>query len=474
LEETGIEGFDRREGPSGEEAVTPDPRRTLPAVGALLEIDGVRRVLERAPRELVVEVVRSVVEDARRPGAAAPADDTAWLAAIEARLAERQLPSLRRVINGTGVVLHTNLGRAPLARVALQAMSEVAAGFSNLEYDVATGARGSRHIHCSSLLAELTGAEDALVVNNCAAALVLALNTLSDGREAVISRGELVEIGGSFRVPDIMAKSGATLVEVGTTNRTHPDDYRRVLSQRTGAIVSVHRSNFAQEGFVASVSVRELVPIAAEGGVPLLYDFGSGLMLDLAPWGLAGEPTARDAVRSGASLVLMSGDKLLGGPQSGIIVGKAGLIAALRRNPLARAFRVDKLTLAALEATLVLYRDPARAADEVPVLAMLTTPVSVLEERALQLVRVLSTRGVTAQMARTEATVGGGAFPTARVPSAALALDVPSPEAAEARLRAARVPVVGRIADGRVLLDLRGIAPEADGELADLVAGAFA
>ncbi len=454
--------------------MTADPRRTLPAVGALLDIDGMRRVLERAPRELVVEVVRSVVEDARRPGAAAPDDAAAWLAAIEARLAERQLPSLRRVINATGVVLHTNLGRAPLARAALQAMSEVAAGFSNLEYDVATGTRGSRHVHCSLLLAELTGAEDALVVNNCAAALVLALNTLSDGREAVISRGELVEIGGSFRVPDIMAKSGATLVEVGTTNRTHPDDYRRVLSQRTGAIVSVHRSNFAQEGFVASVSVRELVPIAAEGGVPLLHDFGSGLMLDLAPWGLAGEPTVRDAVQSGASLVLMSGDKLLGGPQSGIIVGKAGLVAALRRNPLARAFRVDKLTLAALEATLVLYRDPARARAEVPALAMLTTPVSVLEERALRLVRVLSTRGVTAQMARTEATVGGGAFPTTRVPSAALALDVPSPEAAEARLRAARVPVVGRIADGRVLLDLRGIMPEADSELADLVAGALA
>lgn len=454
--------------------MTADPRRTLPAVGALLDIDGMRRVLERAPRELVVEVVRSVVEDARRPGAAAPDDAAAWLAAIEARLAERQLPSLRRVINATGVVLHTNLGRAPLARAALRAMSEVAAGFSNLEYDVATGTRGSRHVHCSSLLAELTGAEDALVVNNCAAALVLALNTLSDGREAVISRGELVEIGGSFRVPDIMAKSGATLVEVGTTNRTHPDDYRRVLSQRTGAIVSVHRSNFAQEGFVASVSVRELVPIAAEGGVPLLHDFGSGLMLDLAPWGLAGEPTVRDAVQSGASLVLMSGDKLLGGPQSGIIVGKAGLVAALRRNPLARAFRVDKLTLAALEATLVLYRDPARARAEVPALAMLTTPVSVLEERALRLVRVLSTRGVTAQMARTEATVGGGAFPTTRVPSAALALDVPSPEAAEARLRAARVPVVGRIADGRVLLDLRGIMPEADSELADLVAGALA
>jgi L-seryl-tRNA(Ser) seleniumtransferase len=454
--------------------VTPDSRRTLPAIGALLEIDGVRRVLEHAPRELVVDVVRSVVEDARRPGARAPGDDAGWLAAIEARLLERQVPSLRRVINATGVVLHTNLGRAPLASAALRAMSDVAAGFSNLEYDVDTGARGSRHVHCASLLTELTGAEDALVVNNCAAALVLALNTLSDGREALISRGELVEIGGSFRVPDIMAKSGATLVEVGTTNRTHPDDYRRVLSQRTGAIVSVHRSNFAQEGFVASVSVRELVPIAAEGGVPLLYDFGSGLMLDLAPWGLAGEPTARDAVRSGASLVLMSGDKLLGGPQAGIIVGKAGLVAALRRNPLARAFRVDKVTLAALEATLVLYRDPARAVAAVPALAMLTTPVSVLEERALRLVSVLSSRGVTAQMARTEATVGGGAFPTARVPSAALALDVPSPEAAERRLRAARVPVVGRIADGRVLLDLRGILPEADDELAELVAAALA
>jgi L-seryl-tRNA(Ser) seleniumtransferase len=454
--------------------VTDDPRRALPAVGTLLEVAGVRRVLDRAPRELVVDVVRSLVEDARRAGVSVPADDTAWIAAIEARLALRLRPSLRRVINATGVVLHTNLGRAPLARVALDAIRDVAAGFSNLEYDLATGERGSRHVHCAALLAELTGAEDALVVNNCAAALVLALNTLSEGREAVISRGELVEIGGSFRVPDIMSRSGATLVEVGTTNRTHPDDYRRVLSQRTGAIVSVHRSNFSQEGFVASVAVRDLAPIAAEGGVPLVHDFGSGLLLDLAPWGLPGEPAARDAVRAGASLVLMSGDKLLGGPQAGLIVGRAGLIAALRRNPLARALRVDKLTLAALEATLALYRDPQRAVAEVPALVMLTAPVAALEARAERIVRVLAGRGVRALVAHTEATVGGGAFPTARLPSAAVALDARPAEGAEAALRAGAVPVVGRIADGCLLLDLRTVLPETDDELTALVAGALA
>jgi len=453
--------------------VKADARRALPAVGALLELEGVRRLLERAPRGLVAEVVRSVVDDARRAGVPAPDDDARWLEAIEARLAQRQLPSLRRVINATGVVLHTNLGRAPLAPAALEAMRTVASGFSNLEYDVAAGARGSRHTHCAALLAELTGAEDALVVNNCAAALVLALNTLSDGREAVISRGELVEIGGSFRVPDIMAKSGATLVEVGTTNRTHADDYRRALSPRTGAIVSVHRSNFAQEGFVASVPVRELVPIAAEGGVPLLHDFGSGLLVDLAPWGLTGEPTARDAVRAGASLVLMSGDKLLGGPQAGVIVGRAALVAALRRNPLARALRVDKLTLAALEATLALSRDPARAVSGIPALALLTAGVGALEERARRLAEALAARGVRGRVVPSEATVGGGAFPTARLPSAALALDVEAPDRADARLRAARVPVIGRIVEGRLLLDLRGVLPETDDELAALVAEAL-
>ena len=457
--------------------MTADPRRSLPAVGTLLELDGVRRLLASAPRDLVTDVVRSVIEHARQGPTPAPIDDAEWVRAIEASLVQRQRSTLRRVINATGVVLHTNLGRAPLATAALDAVRVVAQGFSTLEYDVVTGTRGSRHVHCTALLTELTGAEDALVVNNCAAALVLSLNTFADGRDAIISRGELVEIGGSFRVPDIMAKSGARLVEVGTTNRTHADDYRRALSTRTGALVSVHRSNFTLEGFVASVPVRELVPIAAEGGVPLLHDFGSGLLLDLSPWGLTGEPSARDAVKAGASLVMMSGDKMLGGPQAGIIVGKADLIGALRRNPLARALRVDKLTLAALEATLALYRDPAHAVTAIPALAMLTTPVMALEARASNLVAMLSANGVpsrVARVARTQATVGGGAFPGARIPSAAITLDVASPELLEAKLRGGMVPVVGRITDGKVVLDLRSVCPELDDELGALVARALA
>jgi L-seryl-tRNA(Ser) seleniumtransferase len=440
-----------------------DPRRALPAVGTLLESEGVRALLTSAPHALVADAARDAVDAARRDPADAPASDDAWAASVARHLEARQRSSLRRVINATGVVLHTNLGRAPLARVAIAAIAEIAAGFSTLEYDADAGARGSRHAHCAALLAELTGAEDALVVNNCAAALVLALNTLADGKEAVISRGELVEIGGSFRVPDIMAKSGARLLEVGTTNRTHPDDYRRALSPATGAIVVVHRSNFVLEGFVASV--RDLVPIAAEGRVPLLHDFGSGLLLDLAPWGLTGEPTARDAVAAGASLVLMSGDKLLGGPQAGLIVGSRALVGALRRNPLARAVRVDKLTLAALHATLSLYRDPARAVREIPALAMITAPAAALRERATRLAASLRAAGLAVDVVDSEATVGGGAFPSAVIPSAALALAT----SLEPRLRRGRVPVVGRIADGRLLLDLRAIAADEDDLLAALM-----
>ena len=456
--------------------MTGDPRRSLPAVSTLLDLDGVRRLLETAPRDLVTDVVRSVIDHARRSAAPSPPDDAAWVRAIELALEQRQRSTLRRVINATGVVLHTNLGRAPLAAAALDAIRAVAQGYSTLEYDVATGGRGSRHAHCTSLLVELTGPEDALVVNNCAAALVLALNTFCEGRDAIISRGELVEIGGSFRVPDIMGKSGARLVEVGTTNRTHADDYRRALTPATGAIVSVHRSNFTLEGFVSSVAVRDLVPLAAEAGVPLLHDFGSGLLLDLSPWGLTGEPSARDAVKAGASLVMMSGDKLLGGPQAGIIVGSATAIGALRRNPLARALRVDKLTLAALEATLALYRDPARAVSAIPTLAMLTTPVMTLEARAGRLIATLSAAGVPApavRVERTSATVGGGAFPGASIPSAAVTLAVTSPDALEAKLRAGSVPVIGRIADRKVVLDLRSVPAELDDELGALVAKAI-
>ncbi len=433
--------------------------RQLPAVGTVLERAALRALAAEWPRALVADAVRAIIADARA-GQPLPDSDEAWRSAVEGRVQSRTTATLRAAINATGVVLHTNLGRAPLARAALSAVEQVASGASTLEYDVDAGARGSRHVHCAALLAELTGADDAIVVNNCAAGLVLALQALASGRETIVSRGELVEIGGSFRVPEIMAASGTTLVEVGTTNRTHVADYRTALTPRTGAIVKVHRSNFTLEGFVAEASVAELVPVAAEGNVPLLHDFGSGLMLDLSPWGLSGEPTAREAVRAGATLVMMSGDKLLGGPQAGIILGTREAIAALRRHPLARALRVDKLTLAALEATLQLYRDPARALREIPALAMLTAAVTAIRERAESLATQLG--GATdLRIEDSEATVGGGAFPAARIASVALTFGG-AVDALEARLRRAALPVVGTVRDGRLRLDLRSVPPDQD------------
>jgi len=436
-----------------------DLRRALPAVHVVLERPRIRELLGDAPRGVVLDAVRTVL-NASRSGSVPPNED-AMDAAIAAEVARRTQPSLRPVFNATGVVLHTNLGRAPLARAAIEAIARTAGGSSNLEYDLERGERGSRYGHCVQLLCELTGAEDAIVVNNCAAALVLALNSFAEDKGALVSRGELIEIGGSFRVPDIMAKSGARLVEVGTTNRTHADDYRRALTPDTGAIVKVHRSNFAVHGFVAEATLEDLTPIAREGNVPLLFDFGSGLLLSLEPYGLAGEPIARDAVRAGATLTFMSGDKLLGGPQAGIIVGEAVAISACRRNPLARAVRVDKLTLAALEATLSLYRDPERAIHEVPVLAMLTAKADDVRQRAGRIASRLTSAGRSATVEASEATVGGGAFPTARIPSYAIVLGGDA-VATEARLRDAAQPVVARIADGRVWLDVRSLPQEQD------------
>ncbi len=441
-----------------------DGRRSLPAVGALLERPGVRALGIGVARALLTEAARRAVAAVRDGRDAPPPDDAAWDDRVARALHLLQRPSLRPVINGTGVVLHTNLARAPRAAAAHDAIGRTAAGACNLEYDVENGRRGSRYVHCVSLLCELTGAEDAIVVNNCAAALVLALNTFARDREAIISRGELVEIGGSFRVPDIMARSGAILREVGTTNRTHPDDYRTAHTPNTGAIVKVHRSNFAITGFVAEASLRDLAPIAAEQGVPLLFDFGSGLMLDLSEFGLSGEMVARDAVRDGATLTLMSGDKLLGGPQAGIMLGRAGAIDECRRNPLCRALRVDKLTLAALEATLALYRDPPRALADIPALAMLTAPVERVRARAESLGATLAALGVAGDVLASDATVGGGAFPSARIPSAALALRGDA-VALDAQLRAGETPVIGRIEHDRLLIDLRSVPPALDASL---------
>ena len=444
-----------------------DPRRRLPSVNALLEREDIRALLATAPRSVVVDAVRESI-DAARTAATVPADDQ-WLPAVSSRLAAAQRPSLRPVINATGVVLHTNLGRAPLARVAIEAMQRAALGYTNLEYDVDRGARGSRYTHCVSLLRELTGAEDALVVNNNAAALVLALNALARGREAVISRGELVEIGGSFRIPEIMERSGATLREVGTTNRTHLADYEGALGPETGVLMKVHRSNFEMQGFVADVDVAALARLAADRELPLVHDLGSGLLVSLDAIGLSGEPTAAEVVRAGAGLVTMSGDKLLGGPQAGIIVGRADLVKRLRESPLARALRVDKFTIAALEATLALYRDSARALREIPVLRMLAAPAAALRTRAEALQAAIGA-GVT--IVDAESSVGGGAFPAARIASVALAIEPVG--RLDERLRLGDPPVIGRVADDRLLLDLRTVREEEDALLSAAARAALA
>jgi L-seryl-tRNA(Ser) seleniumtransferase len=447
-----------------------DARRRLPSVTSLLESGGVQALLEQTPRAVVVDAIRRTIDAARLAPAAAPSTDQEWARAVSDAVAQTVAPSLRPVINATGVVLHTNLGRAPLAATAIDAIVRVAHGFSNLEYDLGTGARGSRYVHCAELLRELTGAEDALVVNNGAAALVLVLNTVAEGRDAIVSRGELVEIGGSFRIPDVMRKSGARLVEVGTTNRTHPDDYERAIGAETGAILKVHRSNFALTGFVAEASIASLSALGAPRGVPVVHDLGSGLLISLAEYGLAGEPTAREALRAGASIVTMSGDKLLGGPQAGIILGARAVLDRIRKNPLTRSYRVDKLTLAALEATLALYREPARAIREIPVLAQLTASVSALRERAERLRASIGDSRV--EVVETKASVGGGAFPTAEIPSAGVAI-AGRAEAVEQRLRGNDPPIIGRIAEGRVVLDLRTVASGQDADLAVAVRAAI-
>jgi L-seryl-tRNA(Ser) seleniumtransferase len=438
-------------------------------VARLLEQPGVRALLDVVPRNLVVAAAREAVE-AVRAGAAVPAD---WGEAIGERVRHHLAPSLQPVLNATGVVLHTNLGRAPLAEPALAALRAVAAGYSNLELDLASGARGSRSDHCATRLAGLTRTEGALVVNNAAAALLLALNTVADGKEVLISRGELIEIGGSFRIPDILEKSGARLREVGTTNRTRLEDYRTGLTSRAGAILTVHRSNFQQTGFVASPAPSDLAGLAREAGLPYLYDIGSGLLVDLSAYGLGDEPRVDQAVAAGADLVVFSGDKLLGGPQAGCLVGRAALIGAASHNPLTRALRPDKLTLAALEATLALYHDPAVALREIPVLRMLTLEAGELERRARRLAEAIGPAarppvpGVSA--------VGGGAFPGAVLPTTLVPVHPGSVGAAglALRLRLGQPAVLARISGDQVVLDPRTLPEDAFAAIGAAVARAL-
>jgi L-seryl-tRNA(Ser) seleniumtransferase len=447
-----------------------DPRRAIPSVDRLLASTEFASLLERHPRARVVGALRDVIADVRAgalPGEDGSSGPAAYALDVTRRLATSDVPSLRRVINATGVVLHTNLGRAPLAEPAADAMVAAARDYTNLEYDLAAGERGSRYEHCAALLCELTGASAALVVNNAAAALVLALNTVARGGGVVVSRGELVEIGGGFRIPEILERSSARLVEVGATNRTRVRDYEAALTDPSvRAILKVHRSNFRITGFTEEASLGALAEVAERRGVPLLYDLGSGLMVPPASVGLSGEPTPQESLAAGADLVTFSGDKLLGGPQAGILLGRRDLVEAARSNPLCRALRVDKVTLAGLEATLRLYRDPRRAVREIPTLRMLAATAAELERRAEGVVAELESRGVRARAVRSEGAVGGGTFPGVTLESCAVELlDAPA-EALARELRNGEPPVIGHIRDERLRLDLRTVLPGQEGILA--------
>jgi L-seryl-tRNA(Ser) seleniumtransferase len=424
-----------------------DQRHTIPPVNRLLAEAAERGLADRAPRPVLLNAIRAVLDDARDRGGTAPA--TGWLAEVEKRLAEIQRPSLRRVINATGVVLHTNLGRAPLAAAAVDAMVE-AARYSTLEYDLEAGARGSRQAHVRTLIREITGAEDAIAVNNAAAAMVLVLNTLAHGGETLVSRGELVEIGGAFRIPEILGRSGTVLIEVGTTNKTRIEDYERSLSPRTACALKVHRSNFSLSGFTSEAPLLDLVNLMEPRGLPVIHDVGSGLLVDLAPYGLHGEPLVVDSVAAGA-VAVFSGDKLVGGPQSGIVAGPARFLRHIAQNPLARALRPDKMVLAGLAATLAAYRDPDGAVRSIPTLRMLTTPLATLSDRAARLRALLS--GSTLEAGTSS--VGGGSFPQAQMDTTLVAMATHEPEALLERLRAGDPPVVARAAEGRILLDPR-------------------
>jgi L-seryl-tRNA(Ser) seleniumtransferase len=452
--------------------------RDLPAVETLTHMLEQQLNGDGLPRALLADAARAEIELARRriaEGAGAP--PLADLATAAQRRAHNLArPSLRPIINATGVIIQTNLGRAPLSAAALRAMAEVGAGYSNLEYDLEAGERGSRATHLVSLLCRLTGAEAALAVNNNAAALVLALSALAFGREVIISRGQAVEIGGGFRIPDVLRQSGAILTEVGTTNRTYMRDYAAAITERTALLMRVHTSNFKLLGFVHETPLAELAALAHERGLITLDDLGSGTLLPTAPYGLAPEPTVQESIAAGADLVTFSGDKLLGGPQAGLIVGRADLIAQLRRHPLARALRVDKTTLAGLEATLLAYLH-GRATEEIPVWRMITAAPEALRARAG---RLADTIGRTAEQAMVETSwrvsvvgcesaVGGGSLPGETLPSFALAIEGASPDVLASALRHANPPVVGRIAEQRLLLDVRTVLVQQEAALIDVL-----
>jgi len=455
-----------------------DIRRSLPSVDAMLRHPALQPLLSAYARPAVTGLVRDALSEARMVEGGVPPTTEELAARVAVAARERWRIGPRPVINATGVVLHTNLGRAPLSRAAAEAGLAVAMGYSALEFDLASGKRGSRHDHLTGLLREVTGAEDGIAVNNTAAALVLALAALCRRRAVVVSRGQAVEIGGGFRIPDIMRQGGATLVEVGTTNRTRVADYAEALTERTGAILRVHSSNFRIIGFTESVPVEQLALLARERGVPLIDDVGSGALIDARQYGLAVEPLVQQSVAAGADLVLFSGDKLLGGPQAGIIVGRRAYVERLRKHPLMRAVRPDKVTIALLAATLSHYVR-GEAEREIPVWRMIAARPDALEARAREWLRRLpAVEGVVAAVEAVDSTVGGGSLPGETLPSRALTLRATRRPAAWATavattLRVSDPAVVARVDDNRVVLDPRTVLPEEDGRLAEALTEAL-
>ena len=438
--------------------------RQLPSVDEVLKSPEAAPWLEGYPRRYVLQAVREVIKNTREAviGGGSPGLAPADLApAVLARLSELTAKSLRPVINATGIVIHTNLGRSALPDEALRDVLDVSRGYSTLEYDLGAGRRGKRYAHIKRLLRDVTGAEDGIAVNNNAAAVLLTLGALAAGREVIVSRGELVEIGGSFRVPDVMAQSGAILREVGSTNKTHLKDYAGAINERTGLILKVHKSNYRITGFTGEVSVGELAALGAERGVPVAFDLGSGSLLNLKPYGIHDEPTVAEVMADGPDIVTFSGDKLLGGPQAGLIVGRAGAVAKLQGHPLMRALRIDKMTLAALQSVLQLYIDEERALKEIPTLRMLTEDAARVKARAEKIAGLINKPAtVSIQVIEDTAFAGGGSLPELELKTFAVAVRTKGagPNRLEARLRAGKAPVIARIKDDALLLDARTVS----------------
>ncbi|MGB5218682.1 MAG: L-seryl-tRNA(Sec) selenium transferase [Smithella sp.] len=447
--------------------------KQLPKIDEIIILLEKQDIYSLAPREIVKETCRTVVQTLRDKVVSAPKKELEKLSlatedvaqTVEKSIKEFYRFSLRRVVNATGVILHTNLGRAPLCPEALQRIVEVGKAYSNLEFDLAKGERGQRYDHVSSLLCALTGAEDALIVNNNAAAVLLVLNTLADGKEAVVSRGELIEIGGEFRIPEIMQKSASVLREVGTTNRTRIGDYEKAINDNTGLIMKVHTSNFRIVGFTEEADIISLVALGKNRGIPVMDDLGSGCLIDLDQYGLQHEPTIRERLATGVDVVTFSGDKLLGGPQAGIIVGKKDVIAKIKKNPLNRALRIDKFTLAALEATLMHYLNPAAAVKQLRSLKALTEPVAAVKKRAEKLMEKLQKENFDSlnfSLRDDFAAAGGGSLPTQQIPTVLVAVKNKKMPASkmEGKLRQIEVPIIVRVDKDEILFDLRTVAED--------------